>query len=169
MPAAWFNRSALLVARELLGKYLVRRYRGRTIAAMITETEAYIGPQDLASHAARGRRTARTAVMFGRPGRWYIYFTYGMHWLSNIVTGRKGHPAAVLIRGVRGISGPARVTRTFRIVGSFNSMPANRRSGLWIEDRGIRVPRRVRGPRVGVGYAGPVWAKKPYRFLIYEK
>ncbi len=133
---------------------------------MITEVEAYTGPEDLASHAARGRRTARTAVMFGPAGRWYVYFTYGMHWLVNIVAGREGHPAAVLIRGVEGVSGPARVARTFRIAGSFTDMPANRRSGLWIEDRGVRVSRIVRGPRVGVGYAGAVWAKKPYRFMV---
>lgn len=166
LPSVWFERSALIVARELLGKYLVRRKGEREVAAMITEVEAYTGPGDLASHAARGRRTARTAVMFGRPGRWYVYFTYGMHWLANIVTGREGHPAAVLIRGVEGISGPARVARTFRIAGSFTGMPAQRRSGLWIEDRGVRVSRIVRGPRVGVGYAGPVWAKKPYRFFF---
>ncbi len=198
LPSIWFERSALIVARELLGKYLVRRLPAlhqsgtgpagrqgkgeREVAAMITEVEAYIGPEDLASHAARGRRTARTAVMFGRPGRWYVYFTYGMHWLANVVTGREGHPAAVLIRGVADVSGhaprgmhgrelnvvhgPARVARTFRITGSFTDMPANRRSGLWIEDRGICVSRIVRGPRVGVGYAGPVWAKKPYRFLF---
>lgn len=166
LPEAWFRRPALRVARELLGKYLVRRYRGREFAAIITEVEAYTGPADLASHAARGRRTARTAVMFGPPGRWYVYFTYGMHWLVNIVTGRKGHPAAVLIRGVEGISGPARVAKTFHVAGSFTGIPAHKRSGLWIEDRGIRISKIVRGPRVGVGYAGPVWAKKPYRFMV---
>lgn len=141
---------------------------------MITEVEAYTGPEDLASHAARGRKTARTAVMFGHAGRWYVYFTYGMHWLVNIVTGKEGHPAAVLIRAVRlrspqgvlGVSGPARVAKTFRVDGSFTGIPAQKRYGLWVEDRGVRVSQIVRTPRVGVNYAGPIWAKKPYRFVL---
>ena len=182
LSRSWFARPALVVARELLGKYLVRRFHGREFSAMVTEVEAYTGPEDLASHAAHGKKTKRTAVMFGPAGRWYVYFTYGMHWLANIVTGREGYPAAVLIRAVRlpsaplrtgrspqgvlDISGPARVARTFYIAGSFTGMPANRRSGLWIEDRGVRVSRIVRGPRIGVGYAGSVWAKKPYRFMV---
>ena len=75
---------------------------------MITETEAYIGPHDLASHAARGR-TKRTEVMFGEPGTLYLYFVYGMHWMLNVVTGPVGYPAAVLIRAVQDINGPARL------------------------------------------------------------
>jgi len=94
----YFNRPTVDVARSLLGKFLVRRLRGKTIAVMISETEAYDGPRDLASHASRGK-TPRTSVMFGPAGRFYVYFTYGMHWMLNVVTGPKEYPAAVLIRG----------------------------------------------------------------------
>ena len=97
----FFERPALRVARDLVGKFLVLRRRTSKLAFMITETEAYIGPQDKASHAHSGK-TARNAPMFGEAGRWYVYFTYGMHWMLNIVTGPKDYPAAVLIRGVSG-------------------------------------------------------------------
>lgn len=119
--------------------------------------------------------------MFGPPGFWYVYFTYGMHWMLNIVTGRAGYPAAILIRGVgpgrdpcrrrgspgvtsglasngvAGISGPARVTKLFKIDKRLNGLVAVPASGLWIEDRGVIIPPRhiKRSPRVGVGYAGP--------------
>jgi DNA-3-methyladenine glycosylase len=161
----FFNRSTLKVAEELLGKYLMRRYQGKTIAAMITEVEAYDGPRDKGSHASRGM-TPRNKVMFGEPGRWYPYFTYGMHWLINIVTGPVDYPAAVLIRGVEGINGPARVTKHFKIDGRFYAKSASRRTGLWLEDRGVKIKKKdiKKGPRIGIDYAGP-WSKKPYRLI----
>lgn len=162
----FFDRPALVVARELLGKYLVRRAGGRTTALMITEVEAYDGPRDRASHASRGR-TARNAPMFGPAGRWYVYLCYGMHWMLNIVTGPKDYPAAVLIRGAGDAAGPARLTKYLKIDRRLNGRPASRESGLWFEDREVRVPasRIRRAPRIGVDYAGE-WAKKPYRFMI---
>jgi len=96
----FFEQPALKIAKVLLGKYLVRRIGRKTIKVMITEVEAYDGFKDKASHAARGL-TERNKIMFGPAGYWYVYFTYGMHWMLNIVTGREGYPAAVLIRGVR--------------------------------------------------------------------
>lgn len=151
----FFNRPTLRVARELLGKYLVRRVGKKRLARMITEVEAYVGFSDKASHAARGM-TPRNRVMFGPPGIWYVYFTYGMHWMLNIVTERAGYPAAVLIRGVEGVSGPARVAKFFKIGRALNGRPAARPGGLWVEDRGVRVPQSAakRGKRIGVGYAG---------------
>ena len=133
---------------------------------MITETEAYVGPEDKASHAHRGK-TSRNAPMFGPAGRWYVYFTYGMHWMLNIVTGRKDYPAAVLIRGVEGISGPGRVTKKLKIDKRFNNKSASQRVGLWIEDHEIKIKKSKikRLPRVGVDYAGK-WAKKPLRFTF---
>lgn len=169
LPPSFFERDARVVARELLGKFLVRRTQHGAIEAMITETEAYTGPDDLACHAARGR-TARTEPLFGPPGRFYVYFVYGMHWMFNVVTGEEGHPAAVLIRGVEGVTGPARLTKHFGIGRSFNALPASRETGLWFEDRGLVVSPRdiVRTPRVGVDYAG-AWAPKLYRFVLRSK
>jgi DNA-3-methyladenine glycosylase len=169
LSATFLGRSTVAVARGLLGKYLVRRIGRRTVAGMIVEVEAYDGPRDRASHASRGV-TPRNAVMFGPPGYWYVYFTYGMHWILNVVTGRAGYPAAVLIRGIEGTSGPARVTKSLRIGGAFDGKLANRATGLWLEDRGVRIPAKSikRSPRIGVGYAGPVWSCRKYRFSIEE-
>jgi DNA-3-methyladenine glycosylase len=166
LDQAFFARPALVVARELLGKYLVRNESGLTLAAQIHETEAYIGPQDLACHAAKGH-TPRTAVMFGPAGRWYVYFIYGIHWMLNVVTESEGFPAAVLLRGAGEWKGPARLTKALNIDRRLNGAEAIRVSGLWIEDRGETVTRsRVhRTPRIGVDYAGP-WAAKPYRFVL---
>ncbi len=193
----FFNRPTLKVAKELLGASLVRRYRGKLIKAMITEVEAYDGFKDKASHASRGL-TKRNFLMFGPAGRWYVYFTYGMHWMLNIVTGPKDYPAAVLIRGVvvaprqaRRISklvserdqaywpsrettilnGPARLTKFFKIGKKFNNLPADKKTGLWVENSyKLKVNsykfKVRRAARVGVDYAGPVWAKKKYRFLL---
>lgn len=165
---AFFARPTLVVARELLGKFLVREHDGQITAAMITAVEAYDGPLDLASHASRGR-TARTSIMFGPPGRWYIYFVYGMHWMLNIVTGPKNYPAAVLIRGVEGSNGPAKLTKALGITGAYNNQPASTKSGLYImENPTVKhsVFNIKTAPRIGVAYAGPVWSKKPWRFLF---
>jgi DNA-3-methyladenine glycosylase len=163
----FFERPTLIVARELLGKFLVRRWRGKIVKAMIIEVEAYDGFKDKASHASRGL-TKRNSVMFGPAGYWYVYFTYGMHWMLNIVTGKVGYPAAILIRGVEGISGPGRVTKFFKIGKSFNNKRADRKTGLWIEDDGVKIPpnKIKKGPRIGVDYAGPYWAEKEYRFFL---
>ena len=165
----FFERPALAVTKNLLGKYIVRKWRGKIISAMITEVEAYDGLKDKASHASRGM-TPRNVVMFGPAGHWYIYFTYGMHWMLNIVTGKEGYPAAVLIRGVEGINGPARVTKFFHIDKKFNGKITDKKNGLWIEGRGIEIkPSRIKkSPRIGVDYAGSIWAKKCYRFYIHS-
>ncbi len=162
----FFKRSAPEVAPDLIGKYLVREIDGVQTACMITETEAYEGSDDRASHASRGR-TKRTEVMFGAPGMWYVYLIYGMYQMLNVVTGDEGHPSAVLIRGVREISGPGRLTKRLEITGEINTLPALRASSLWIEDRGERIdPYRIKKTaRIGVDYAGPVWAKKEWRFV----
>ena len=168
LPPHWFNRPTLRIARELLGKYLVRRIGRKVIARQITEVEAYVGFKDRASHASRGK-TGRNYVMFGPPGTWYVYFTYGMHWMLNIITEREGYPAAVLIRGVEGVSGPARVTKFFKIDKRLNAKPAVPATGLWIEDRGVRVRSSAieRSKRIGVAYAGAS-RHKLWRFLYTQ-
>lgn len=162
----FFSRPALTVARELIGKFLVRRSHDSIRRLLIHETEAYVGEHDLACHASRGH-TARTAVMFGPAGIWYVYFIYGIHWMLNVVTDSPGHAAAVLIRGAGEFVGPARLTKALSIDGRQNNELAAPSTGLWIEDRGIHVPKSKirRTPRVGVEYAG-AWASKPFRFLI---
>jgi len=164
------RRNTVALARWLLGKMLVRVLPdGEKIARLITEVEAYDGPSDRASHAHAGRgRTARNAVMFEPGGVWYVYLCYGVHEMLNLVTGPRGHPAAILIRGVAGLKGPGMVTRALGIGRGLNGAPAAPASGLWIEDHGVRVPRRLirATPRIGIAYAGPVWAAKKWRFVL---
>lgn len=164
--ASFFDRPADRVARDLLGAQLaVRTADGGVVRHVVFETEAYLGAHDLACHGSRGL-TRRNATMFGPAGRWYVYLCYGMHWMLNVVTGREGVPAAVLIRGVGGHVGPGRVTKALGIDRSIDGRPADRRVGLWLE-AGVAVPRRlvVRTPRIGVAYAG-AWAEKPLRFVV---
>ena len=167
-PQAFFDQPADRVARELLGAWLVvRAADGRLTRHMVFETEAYLGAHDLACHGSRGL-TKRNATMFGPAGHWYVYLCYGMHWMLNIVTGKEGVPAAVLIRGVGEHVGPGRLTKALGIDRSFDGRLATRRTGLWLEEAsGIAVPRRLieRTPRIGVGYAGE-WAEKPLRFVV---
>ena len=165
LDADFFARKTLAVARDLIGMYLVTTEGGRSRAFRITETEAYVGPHDLASHSSKGR-TKRTEVMFGHPGTFYIYLIYGMYWMLNVVTEQHGFPSAVLIRGVEGFSGPGRVTKALGITNSIQAAPASKKTGIWFEDRGDAKPKIVRTARIGVDYAGPVWSKKPYRFVI---
>ena len=166
LPHEFFARSALVVARALIGKCLVRELpNGERLVWPITETEAYIGAHDLACHGRFGE-TPRTAVMFGPAGVWYVYFIYGMYWMLNVVTNKPGHPAAVLIRAAGPANGPGKLTKQFRITRAENGLPAEPASILWISDAGLRVPRKelVRTPRIGIDYAGE-WKDKLYRFV----
>ena len=158
-------RGTVALARWLLGKVLVRSETAVRQEFLICEVEAYVGERDLACHASKGR-TKRTDVMHRAGGVWYVYLCYGMHEMLNLVTGPENYPAAILIRGVEGISGPGRLTKRLKIGRHFNGAPAEPASGLHVEDHGIVVPRRLiaASPRVGVDYAGPLWAAKPWRF-----
>jgi DNA-3-methyladenine glycosylase len=171
-----FNRPTLVVARDLLGKFIVHAQGGRCRSAMITEVEAYKGPHDLASHARGGRRTARVEPLYGDGGTTYVYLVYGLHWLLNFATAGAGRPEAVLVRGVLAgtsdvpepIAGPGRVARHLRIDQRLTGLDATISRRLWVEDRGIELPARAlrRGPRVGIDYSGPYWAARPWRFWI---
>lgn len=166
LSPAFFDRPAAIVARELLGKRIVREIDQQRTSFSITETEAYEGEHDLACHSAKGR-TARTEVMFGPAGRFYVYRIYGLHWMLNVVTGKVGEGAAVLIRGVDGVSGPGRVAAALKIDSTLTGKEAGPASGLWFEApaavKRMRVKRTV---RIGVDYAGPVWANKKLRFIV---
>jgi DNA-3-methyladenine glycosylase len=137
---------------------------------MITETEAYHGLRDRASHASRGR-TPRTSIMFGPPGHTYVYLVYGMHHCLNFTTMREKFPAAVLIRAVAlpGGDGPGKLCKLLHITRDQNNLhPGN--DELWVEDRGTRLSgaRIIRMPRIGVDYAGLMWAAKPWRFVLRQ-
>lgn len=165
----FFDRPTITVAKDLIGKFLVRNIEGKMIALMITETECYDGFEDKASHASRGQ-TPRNTPMFAEAGTIYVYFTYGMHWMLNIVCGKEKYPAAVLIRGIEGITGPARLTKALKIDKQLNGTILSKKTGLWIEDRGAKIPKSkiLRTPRIGVAYAGE-WAGKPWRFVLKNR
>jgi DNA-3-methyladenine glycosylase len=171
-------------ARFFLGKVLCVQTPEGYAEGIITETEAYGGPRDAASHAFGNRRTARTEVMFSPGGVAYVYLCYGMHQLFNIVTGPVDSPQAVLVRAVKitaghdlvrqrrprvaekdWTSGPGRVCAALGI-GSHHNGHDLSGEVVWIEDRGIVPPARQikRTPRIGVNYAG-MWALKPWRFV----
>lgn len=169
----FYQRPALVVARELLGKLLVLEQGGARKQGRIVEVEAYVGEHDLACHASRGR-TARAEVLFGPPGRAYVYLIYGMHRCFNVVTDREGVASAVLVRGVEpveGISassrtdGPGRLCRAMGIELGHNRADLEGES-LYLLDAPLLPRQEVRrGPRIGVEYAGE-WAEKPYRFWV---
>lgn len=167
LPLSFYNRPTVDVARDLLGCYLVRDDGTNVMRLMITETEAYDGFEDKASHAHRGQ-TTRNEIMFRRYGHIYVYFTYGIHWMLNIVVGPVGYPAAVLIRGLEGVNGPARLTKALRITGELNGKILGKKAGLWIE--GSRPdapkPRIKKSARIGIDSSGPIWSRRHYRFYI---
>jgi len=173
LGVSFFNRDTKQVAKELLGKYLVRKIGKKEVTAMIVETEAYDGPHDRASHARFGK-TQRSAVLFADPGVWYVYLCYGIHEMLNIVTREQGYPGAVLIRAVlingKSLNGPGKLTKYLQIDRRLNEQRATRKSGLWVEDRQVRIAKKhiKRTPRIGVDYAGPLWSKKHWRFVIEQ-
>ena len=185
-PRDFFARPAPQVAPELLGCLLVRCWDGQRLAGVITEVEAYQGVDDQACHARAGK-TARNAVMFGGPGRAYVYFTYGMHWMLNLVCEAEGLPAAVLIRAIRPVeglevmrmlrptladkpgwlNGPAKLTQALAIGREQNGVDVcSEDEGLWVE-KGISVPAEEveTTPRIGIGYAPEPWLSLPWRWV----
>src|SRR6266852_5669281 len=166
----FFDRDTVTVARELLGKVLVRELDGHRLWGRLIEVEAYLGPDDLAAHSRGGRRTARTEVMFGAPGHAYVYLTYGMHWCLNFVTREAGIPQAVLVRalepgpGVGRCGGPGLVTRALSIDRALNGV-ALKPPDLYVVDDGSPKRRVYVTPRIGVQGTGR-WEKRLLRFCV---
>ena len=179
----FYGRDTLQVARALLGKKLVHRGNGVTLTGMIAETEAYCGEKDSACHAHRGK-TPRNAVMYGEPGHAYVYFTYGMHYLLNIVTEAEGNPCAVLIRAVLPLAGidemearrkrkgaelangPAKLCQAFGIDKSLNCWDLTIGKELWVEDyKNIPDKLITAAPRVGIAYAKKEDREALWRFI----
>ncbi len=181
----WFDRPSTVLARDLLGSRLVHESEEGTVGGRIVEVEAYRGPEDLAAHSARGR-TPRNAVMFGPPGRLYVYLIYGLHHCMNVVAGPGAKPEAVLVRALaldvgvelarhrRGPavsdrrlgSGPGNVGRALGVDRTLNGTDLVH-GPVRVEPRTGPVPRVSRGPRIGVAYAG-TWAARPLRFWITD-
>ena len=174
LPRDFYLRPTEEVARDLLGRYVVVERPGEALphVARLVETEAYLGEEDLACHASRGR-TKRTAPMYEEAGHAYIYFIYGMYWCLNVVTEAVGRPYAVLLRAAEPISdlpamnGPGKLCRALGLDGAWNR--ADLTSGLLRVTEGASIAGERIGcsPRVGVGYAGP-WAEKPLRFFAAD-
>lgn len=170
LPRTYFSRPTVTVARSLIGKYIVRVIDGRILAGKIVEVEAYVGSQDKACHASKGR-TQRTEVMFGQAGVAYVYLIYGMYHCLNVVTEREEFPSAVLIRAIEIdgelIDGPGRLCRALEIDRGLNRADLTEGESLWFEDRGVVLRRGELGAhaRIGVDYAG-AWAKKLWRFRL---
>lgn len=180
LPTSFFARDAGSVARELLGCFIVSTAGGRRCVGRIVETEAYLGPDDPASHAAGWHRSARNEAMYGPPGRAYVYFTYGMHWCFNVVTGRPGYPSAVLVRAIEPVEGLATMRRRRggvpdRLIGAGPARLAEalgirrahdghalRRPPLWIAPGElVPPPRRRATTRVGIRHAAD-WKLRYY-------
>lgn len=216
----FFEQPTLKVAKSLLGKYLVRIWRGKEIIGKIVETEAYIGPGDKASHAyykkeftpkglekiyrkfekripiwqrkkfkeeflkRGGKITNRSLAEFLTGGHIYIYLVYGMYWQLNISTGKAGQPECMLIRAVEPITdnlklitynlkhltnGPGKLCNYFKLDKTFYGEDLCKSKRIWLEDLALKRASKtliVSGPRIGIDYAGPYWAKKPWRFWI---
>jgi len=174
----FYERPTLKVAKDLLGKVLIKQAPNRTLHTKIVDVEAYVGPKDKACHASKGR-TKRTEILFGPPGFTYVYLIYGMYHCLNLVTEREEFPAAILIRGLEilgeeaepkrqiRIDGPGRVCRFLEVDRTHNGLDSTQGTTLWIEDHGLSIPRKkIQAlPRIGVDYAGE-WAKKLWRFCL---
>jgi DNA-3-methyladenine glycosylase len=164
LPLQFYTRDVLHVAPELLGTYLVIRSEQLSGEFLITETEAYRGAEDLACHASKGR-TTRTEIMYQRGGHLYMYLIYGMYWMLNVVTGEKNRPQAALIRGLKGLNGPGKLTRALGLDRSYYGEDLVSSPRIWIR-QGLENPDFITGPRIGIEYAGDPWKKKPWRFCL---
>ena len=188
LAASFYAQDTVQVARELIGKRLVRLDGDQRIAGLITETEAYRGEDDLACHCRSGQ-TPRTVIMYGPPGKAYVYFVYGMHWLLNFVTEKEGYPGAVLIRAIRpeeGLDliakhrdgkpqkqwadGPAKLCQALGIDGGFNGVDTCSKEARIFIETGIEMPSTLilKTPRVGLATVPEPWRSKPWRFVLTD-
>ncbi|MGH9366781.1 MAG: DNA-3-methyladenine glycosylase, partial [Thermoanaerobaculia bacterium] len=169
---AFFRRGTVAVARDLLGAWIARRWRGRWFGARIVETEAYLGAKDRAAHSWAGRRTARVEPMYADGGHLYVFFVYGMHHCANVVTRRKGIAEAVLLRAAEGpdgapvelLSGPGRLCAALGITTRDSGRDLLGPGPVRVFRRPGRRPPTGVSARIGVAYAGEA-AAWPMRFF----
>jgi len=175
LPRNFYTESTLKVAKNLLGKYIMRKLGNEIIGGKIVETEAYLGVDDSASHAFGGKLTRRNSAIYMVGGYVYIYLIYGMYWLLNISIGNEGVPECVLIRAIepdngnyKETNGPGKLCRWLKLDKSFYAEDLTSSERLWLEDRNIKIEKSliISRPRIGIDYAGEEWSKKPLRFYI---
>ncbi len=159
------------VAKNLLGRYIVRQTSGKKLAGKIIETEAYIGPQDRASHGYQNKKTERNKAEYLIGGHIYIYLVYGMYWQLNISTFQEGKPECLLIRALdlgNLADGPGKLCRYLKLDKSFYGEDLTKSKRIWLEDRGEKIkPSQILAKaRIGIDYAGPYWSKRKWRFLL---
>lgn len=159
----YFCQPADMLAEDLVGKLLCRKVDNEILRYRIMETECYFGEEDTACHASKGK-TERTKLLYEKGGTAYVYICYGMHFLFNVVTGREGHPEAVLIRGITGYNGPGKLTRIMKINKELNGEDMVNSDRLWIEDDGCRLQIRT-DKRVGIDYATPEYRDILWRYI----
>jgi len=168
LPPSFFQQSAVTVARQLLGKQLVREYPDCSVTSLlIQEVEAYDGVKDLANHAAKGKRTPRNEIMFALGGYFYLYWCYGVHLMLNVVCDQTDYPAAVLIRGAGKVDGPGKLTKFLQLEKSLNGKAVLPENGLWFVDAGVEIePSQMKvTPRIGLSKRAGEWRDQPLRFL----
>ena len=171
LTRSFYDRDTVLVARELLGSYLVHVVEGVERIGRIVEVEAYLGPHDLAAHSSKGL-TQRTRLLFGPPGFAYVYLVYGIHWCMNIVTEEEGHGSAVLLRALEPVQnvagwtqGPGLLSRAMQIDDRLNGHDMLSVDFFVAARPGGEAPQVIARPRIGVAYSG-VWAKRLLRFYL---
>ncbi|MCL2570162.1 MAG: DNA-3-methyladenine glycosylase [Firmicutes bacterium] len=163
---AFFKRNVVILAQELLGKVLCRKLAdGQVLRIRITETEAYGGADDSASHASHGM-TKRNAPMFGRGGTIYVYLCYGIHEILNIISGEVGDPQGVMIRGVDNLFGPGKVTKALCVTRELCNHDITNSQDIWLEDDGFKLNGVQELKRVGIGYASTEDQDRLWRFRI---
>ncbi len=183
----FYIQPTLLVAKDLLGKYLIRRIGPSTSlgAGKIVETEAYIGPEDKASHAFGGKITERNKAEYLEGGYIYIYLVYGMYWQFNISTSKAGRPECVLVRALEPVSladsnltrlnlinvanGPGKLCKWLKLDKSFYGEDLTKSRRIWLTDgEKVRPNQVIAAKRIGIDYAGSYWSKKKWRFYIKD-
>lgn len=176
LPREFYTRETLIVAKELLGKYIVRKIGKKELTGKIIETEAYIGPKDRASHAFGGKITPRNLAEYFEGGHIYIYLIYGIYWQLNISTYKEGKPECVLIRALdlgekkknQLTNGPGKLCNYLRLDKSFYGEDLTKSKRIWLEDREEKVsPSQIkRSARIGIDYAGLYWSRRKWRFYL---
>ncbi|MCX7779238.1 MAG: DNA-3-methyladenine glycosylase [Patescibacteria group bacterium] len=177
----FFTRPTLIVAKDLLGKFLVRKFGNKILAGKVVETEAYLGPQDKASHGYRMKKTTRNKAEYLIGGHIYIYLVYGLYWQLNISTEKAGLPRCILIRALEPVmiknktlnkkkitNGPGKLCQWLKLNQSFYGEDLIKSQRIWLEDCGIKIKREeiAMSKRIGIDYAGRYWANRKLRFYL---